>query len=63
MGSLIKTLNESIYTDGYRSQQIEWNGTTDGGAKIMSGTYVYALKVSLPGGETVQQSSKLVVLR
>ena len=62
-GNLIKTIQEPIYTNGYRSQQIEWDGTTDTGMKIASGIYVYALRLKLPDGTDVYQSSKMVVLR
>lgn len=62
-GNLIKTINQQIYTNGYRSQQIEWDGTTDSGRKIASGTYVYCVKLKLPNGSAVKLSSKMVVLR
>jgi hypothetical protein len=62
-GNLVKTINQQIYSNGYRSQQIEWDGTTDGGRKIDSGIYVYALWLKLPNGTAVYQSSKMVVLR
>ena len=62
-GNLVKTIREQIYTDGYRSQQIEWDGTMDNGQKIASGMYVYALRLKLLNGPDVYQSSKMVVLR
>ena len=62
-GNLIKTIRQQIYTNGYRSQQIEWDGTTDSGRKIAGGIYVYALTLKLPDGAKVHQSSKMVVLR
>jgi Peptidase family C25 len=62
-GDLIKTIDQQIYTNGYRSQQIEWDGITDSGRKIASGTYVYRVRLKLPNGSAVQLSSKMVVLR
>jgi hypothetical protein len=61
-GNLIKTIHQQINSNGYRSQQIEWDGTTDGGGKIYSGIYVYILKLTLPDGSAVHQSSKMVVI-
>jgi hypothetical protein len=62
-GNLVKTIKEQIYTNGYRSQHIEWDGTTDNGWKISSGIYCYVLNLKLPDGSSVHQSAKMVVLR
>jgi hypothetical protein len=62
-GQKVKTLRQPLYSNGYRANTIEWDGTGDNGAKIGSGTYVYNLKVSLPDGSATRKSSKLVVIR
>jgi hypothetical protein len=62
-GELMKTIRQQIYADGYRSQEIEWDGTTDGGRKIGSGIYVYSLTLKMEDGSNVQQTSKLVIFR
>jgi hypothetical protein len=62
MGDLVKTIRQDIYTEGFRSAQIKWDGTTDAGGKIFSGTYVYTLKITLPDGSSERQSSKMVVI-
>jgi hypothetical protein len=62
-GKLIKTFRRTIYTNGYRIEPITWDGTTDSGRKIDSGTYVYRVLVTIPDGTTHQQTSKLVVIR
>jgi hypothetical protein len=62
-GELMKTIRQQIYADGYRSQEIEWDGTTDNGSKIGSGIYVYSLTLKMQDGSNVQQTSKLVIFR
>lgn len=62
-GNLVKTIKETIYSQGYRNTSIHWDGTQDDGRKISSGLYVYQLQLMLPNGTAKQQSSKLVVIR
>jgi hypothetical protein len=61
-GKLIKTINESIATVGFRSQEITWNGLDDFGDKIGKGVYIYKLKVKALDGTTAEQLEKIVVL-
>jgi hypothetical protein len=62
-GQKVKTLRVPIHSDGFRVNTIEWDGSSDNGVRIGSGTYVYSLKVILPDGSATQKSSKLVVIR
>ena len=62
-GQKVKTLRVPAYSDGFRVNSIEWDGSSDSGVRIGSGTYVYNVKVILPDGATAQKSSKLVVIR
>jgi hypothetical protein len=62
-GQKVKTLRVPVYSDGFRVNSIEWDGSADNGVRIGSGTYVYNLKVILPDGSTAQKSSKLVMIR
>jgi hypothetical protein len=62
-GQKVKTLRVPVYSDGFRVNSIEWDGSADSGVRIGSGTYVYNVKVILPDGSTAQKSSKLVVIR
>jgi flagellar hook assembly protein FlgD len=59
----MKTIKQQIYADGYRSNEIVWDGTSDCGATMGTGMYVYALSLSLPDGSVIQKTSKLVILR
>ncbi len=62
-GALLKTIRKNLYSDGYRVEPVIWDGTTDQGWKISSGTYVYHVLMTLPNGISSHLSSKLVVIR
>jgi flagellar hook assembly protein FlgD len=62
-GQLITTIDETLFTNGYRSNTIRWDGTTKGGWKITTGNYIYDIRVTDPGGETIHKASRLVVIR
>ncbi len=62
-GALLKTIQKSLYSDGYRVEPVTWDGTTDQGWKISSGTYIYHVLMTIPNGTTSHLSSKLVVIR
>lgn len=61
-GRLVKTINKSIYTQGYRSEGIHWDGLDDYGDELARGVYVYRLKVRTPNGEIAEKLEKLVLL-
>ncbi|MCH2044502.1 MAG: type IX secretion system sortase PorU [Saprospiraceae bacterium] len=66
-GNIIKTINETIQTDGYRVTDIAWDGLDEFGDRIARGVYIYKITVRADGltGETAQESEyqKLVILR
>ncbi|GAB4132578.1 MAG: type IX secretion system sortase PorU [Bacteroidia bacterium] len=61
-GKLVKTINDQVHTDGYRSTPIFWDGKDDYGDNIGRGTYVYKVFVRSPDGQTAEQYEKLVIL-
>ncbi|HTE11042.1 MAG TPA: type IX secretion system sortase PorU, partial [Chitinophagaceae bacterium] len=62
-GKLVKTINETINTNGNRSSDINWEGTTDFGGMLAPGIYIYQLQVtSATDGEMAVKSGKLVLL-
>ncbi|HNS11938.1 MAG TPA: type IX secretion system sortase PorU [Bacteroidia bacterium] len=62
-GKLVKTISGQIYSEGYRSDDLEWNGLDDFGDKIGKGVYVYKLRVKTHTGEYADKFEKLVILR
>lgn len=61
-GKLVKTINETVLTHGFRNDPIEWNGLDDYGQKIGRGVYMYNLKVTTPDGQKAEQIERLVIL-
>ncbi|TAH42039.1 MAG: type IX secretion system sortase PorU [Bacteroidetes bacterium] len=62
-GKLVKTISGQIFSEGYRSDDLEWNGLDDFGDKIGKGVYIYKLRVKAPNGEYADKFEKLVILR
>ena len=63
-GKLIKTINQSIQTNGTLSREISWNGLDDFGNKIGKGVYIYILKVNSPFSNiSAEKIEKLVILQ
>ena len=62
-GKLIKTLNQIVTTEGYRSDDIQWDGLDDYGDRIGRGVYIYKLKVKDFNGSSSEKFEKLVILR
>ncbi len=61
-GKLVKTINQHVYTEGYRSQPIEWDGRDDYGDKIGRGVYIYRMYVKTSDGMVAEHYEKLVIL-
>lgn len=62
-GKMVKTINQVVRTDGFRSDSIEWNGLDDFGDTIGRGVYVYRVQVTTPEGQRAEKFEKLVILR
>ncbi len=62
-GKLIKTIQTTINTTGFRSEPIYWDGLDDYGDKIGRGVYIYRLKVRSENGNIVDKFEKLVILK
>ena len=62
-GKLVRTINQSILTEGFLSREIKWDGRDDFGDKIGKGVYVYKLTVvSTIDGKKSEKHEKLVIL-
>lgn len=63
-GKLVKTINQTVQTNGGLSRSITWNGLDDFGNKIGKGVYVYKLKVtSSVSNLSTEKYEKLVILQ
>jgi hypothetical protein len=62
-GKLIKTINRSVTCEGYRVDDLDWDGRDDFGDPIGRGVYVYRLKIRDSDGATAEKYEKLVVLK
>ena len=62
-GRLVKTINETVNTQGFRSVGIPWDGKDDFGDQLAKGVYVYRLKVKTADGQLAEKIEKLVLLR
>ncbi len=63
-GKLIKTINETVQTEGNLSRTISWDGLDDFGNKIGKGVYVYKLNVkSTLSNAKASKYEKLVILQ
>ncbi|MCW5907920.1 MAG: type IX secretion system sortase PorU [Chitinophagales bacterium] len=62
-GKVVKSIRHEVKCDGYRVDDIEWNGLDDYGDPIGKGVYVYKVNVRDSGGNTAHKFEKLVVLR
>jgi flagellar hook assembly protein FlgD len=61
-GRLVKSINQSMQTEGYRSEPIAWDGLDDFGDRLARGVYVYKLRVSDNAGKAIEVFEKLVIL-
>ncbi len=62
-GKIVKTINQTINSDGFLSRELKWDGRDDFGDKIGKGVYVYKLTVkSTIDGKKTEKYEKLVIL-
>ena len=61
-GKLVKTINETVLSHGFRNEPIEWNGLDDYGQKIGKGVYMYNIKITTPDGQKAEKIERLVIL-
>nr|WP_294906300.1 type IX secretion system sortase PorU [uncultured Lacibacter sp.] len=61
-GKVVKTISRTIFNEGNRSFDIEWDGTDDFGRKIGRGVYIYQLEVKDSFGKKQSALQKLVLL-
>jgi hypothetical protein len=62
-GKLVRTINQTVPTAGFRIDGIEWDGKDDYGDQLAKGVYVYRISIALPAGGRAEKVEKLVLLR
>ncbi|MCT4561088.1 MAG: type IX secretion system sortase PorU [Crocinitomicaceae bacterium] len=62
-GKLVKTINETVNTSGFRSNGIPWDGKDDFGDQLAKGVYVYRLSIRTDEGDMAEKMEKLVILK
>lgn len=62
-GKIVKTIETTVNTNGFRSNPIRWDGLDDYGDKIGRGVYLYRIKVKTPDGKKAEKIEKLVILK
>ena len=61
-GKIVRTIDRRISTDGNRSDDIEWDGRDDVGARLGRGVYLYRIRVTASDGQQVEKLEKLLIL-
>jgi len=61
-GKLVKTIAKTIFSEGNRSTELEWNGRDDYGDKLGRGVYIYILTVRTTDGKKADKIEKLLIL-
>mgnify|MGYP000023305598 FL=1 len=61
-GRQVKTLNEIVPTQGFRVNQLFWDGKDNYGDQLAKGVYIYRVKVKDTSGQTAEKTEKLVIL-
>jgi hypothetical protein len=62
-GALVRTIQENIIPSGSRTNELSWDGTDNGGARLSSGMYVYRLNITTAKGFKSTAYQKLVIVR
>lgn len=62
-GRLVKTINKTVETRGFRTEGIPWDGRDDFGDQLAKGVYVYRVTIKNPDGEKTQEMQKLYLLK
>lgn len=62
-GSLVRTIDQTFMASGSRSIEMTWDGTSNNGAKLPSGIYVYRINISTDKGIQATAYQKLVLIR
>lgn len=62
-GRLVKTIETSSFSPGYKPEPIPWDGLDDYGDNIGRGVYLYRVKIRSENGQVAEKYEKLVILK
>lgn len=62
-GKLVKTIQQTVVSNGFMSDGIEWDGKDDYGDKLARGVYVYRLAILDINNKKAEKIEKLVILK
>jgi len=61
-GKLEAEIVSPVYSSGFRSQPVQWNGTNSNGGKLHKGMYLYRVLVETNSGLVSWKNGKLIIL-
>ena len=61
-GHAVKTIQETVKNEGFRTEGISWDGRDDYGDKLARGVYIYKVSVKNDQGNKATKIEKLVIL-
>ncbi|MDR1672402.1 MAG: type IX secretion system sortase PorU [Bacteroidales bacterium] len=62
-GKLLRTIKQSLTTEGYTSRQLQWDGHTANGSQTGSGIYPYRVILRTGKGQEATMTSKMMIIR
>jgi flagellar hook assembly protein FlgD len=61
-GRVVKTMQQTVHNEGFRTEGIAWDGRDDFGDKLAKGVYIYKVTVQNSTGSKANKIEKLVIL-
>jgi flagellar hook assembly protein FlgD len=62
-GRLVKTIDTTINTPGFKPDPVPWDGLDDYGDRIGRGVYIYRIRLRSEDGQVAEKYEKLVILK
>ncbi len=62
-GQLVRTITDQYFAGGYKYNSLAWNGTNDGGSRLIQGMYIYKILVRNYDGSVSEETDKLIILK
>ncbi len=62
-GRLVKSIETTSFSMGFKPEPIPWDGLDDFGDKIGRGVYLYRIKIRSEDGQVAEKYEKLVILK